>query len=108
MLGGDSVSTSFGGLKALDAVSLEIRAGQIAGLIGPNGAGKTTLFNVVTGLQKPDAGRVILADRDITKLRSKRRALLGLGRTFQRLEVFSSLSVRDNVLVALENRRAYG
>jgi branched-chain amino acid transport system ATP-binding protein len=96
------VSVSFGGLKALTGVSLDVEAGQVTGLIGPNGAGKTTLFNAVCGLGVPDRGRISLDGRDITALKPYQRARLGLGRTFQRLEVFGSLSVYDNVLVAAD------
>jgi branched-chain amino acid transport system ATP-binding protein len=108
MLRVEDVSVSFGGLKALDNVALEAPASQITGLIGPNGAGKTTLFNVITGLQRPNKGRVMLGDLDVTRYRPKRRARLGLGRTFQRLEIFGSMSARDNILVALENRHLHG
>ena len=101
-----SVSVSFGGLKALVEVSLDVDAGTVTGLIGPNGAGKTTLFNAVCGLQVPERGRVTLDDRDITTLKPYQRARLGLGRTFQRLEVFGSLSVYDNVLVAADQDRS--
>jgi branched-chain amino acid transport system ATP-binding protein len=95
---------SFGGVKAIANVGFEVEAGMVTGLIGPNGAGKTTMFNVVTGLQKPNQGRVYLDGVDVTRTGPKRRARLGMARTFQRLEVFGSLSVRDNVLVALESR----
>src|SRR5690348_7891295 len=108
MLRVEELTVSFGGLRALDSVDLEVEAGTVTGLIGPNGAGKTTMFNVITGLQRPERGRVILDGRDITGEGSKQRARLGLGRTFQRLELFGSLSARDNVLVALESRGLTG
>jgi branched-chain amino acid transport system ATP-binding protein len=102
MLRVEDISVRFGGLMALDGVGFDAGAGVVTGLIGPNGAGKTTLFNVVTGLQRPNRGRVFLGDLDVTGLGPKRRARQGIGRTFQRLETFGSLSARDNVLVALE------
>lgn len=108
MLRVEEVTVSFGGLRALDSVDIEVGRGMVTGLIGPNGAGKTTMFNVVTGLQRPERGRVILDGRDITGDGPKQRARLGLGRTFQRLELFGSLSARDNVLVALESRGMTG
>ena len=92
----------FGGVHAVQGVDLTADGGSVTGLIGPNGAGKTTTFNVITGLQPPTAGRVHLDDRDVTGLKAHRRARLGLARTFQRLEVFGSLSAYDNVLVAAE------
>ncbi len=102
------VTVRFGGNTAVDGVSFDVDAGTITGLIGPNGAGKTTLFNTVTGLQKPTAGRVLLDGHDISRLSPAKRARRGMARTFQRLELFLSLSVRDNVRVAGDIARAGG
>jgi len=102
VLAAEEVDVSFGGLQALTRASVDARAGVITGLIGPNGAGKTTLFNVVTGLQAPTQGRVLLAGDDITQIGVHKRARRGLARTFQKLEAFNSLSARENVLVAAE------
>ena len=98
----DHVSVHFGGVAALSDVSLRAEAGAVTGLIGPNGAGKTTLFNVITGLQRPNRGSVSLGGTDVTRKGTHRRARLGLARTFQRLELFSTLSAVDNVRVGLE------
>jgi branched-chain amino acid transport system ATP-binding protein len=96
------VTVSFGGRKALDGVAFAAEPGRVTGLIGPNGAGKSTLFDVVSGLRTPTSGRVLLDGRDVTRLGPGRRSRRGLARTFQRLELFDRLSVRDNLLVAAE------
>jgi branched-chain amino acid transport system ATP-binding protein len=98
----DHVSVTFGGKHALTNVALTAQPGHVTGLIGPNGAGKSTLFDVISGLRRPNTGRVHLDGRDITRLGPARRSKHGLARTFQQLELFGRLSVRDNLRVAAE------
>jgi branched-chain amino acid transport system ATP-binding protein len=101
----EQITVRFGGVVALGGVDLSAGPGTVTGLIGPNGAGKTTLWNVITGLQRADAGLVRLDGQDVSALRAHERARLGISRTFQRLELFGSLSVRDNLMVAAEAAR---
>jgi branched-chain amino acid transport system ATP-binding protein len=98
----ERLTHDFGGLRALDEVSLAVSGGERRVILGPNGAGKTTLFNLVTGLLAPVAGRVHLFERDITSLPPFRRARLGLGRTFQITTLFPRLTVLESVLLAVQ------
>ena len=98
------VSVLFGGVLALDEVQLEVDEGLVTGLIGPNGAGKTTCFNVICGLQPPTRGKVTLAGVDVTDKKPYERARMGIGRTYQRLEIFGSMSVYENVRLGAEVR----
>src|SRR5260370_11807127 len=98
----ERVSKAFGGLRAVDAVELAVRPGERRALIGPNGAGKTTLFNLVAGALPVTPGRIELFGRDVTRMPSHRRAALGLTRTFQVSNLFASLSVLENCLLAVQ------
>jgi branched-chain amino acid transport system ATP-binding protein len=96
------VSRHFGGVTALDGVSLSVAKGEIVGIIGPNGAGKTTLFDVVSGFTTADSGKVVLGGRDVTHLSAEGRAKAGLGRSFQDARLFPALTVEETIAVALE------
>src|ERR1043165_4757291 len=93
------LSKAFGGLKAVDHASLDVRAGEIVGLIGPNGAGKTTLFAAIAGFHKPDGGRIVFEGRDITGFEPHKVCAAGMVRTFQITQPFARISVRENIMV---------
>jgi branched-chain amino acid transport system ATP-binding protein len=99
-----NVTRRFGGIVAIDDVSLDVDPGQIVGLIGPNGAGKTTLFNVITRLYKPDSGELELDGRSLLHTPPHRVVRRGIARTFQNVELFRTMSVLDNVLVGAHSR----
>jgi branched-chain amino acid transport system ATP-binding protein len=96
----ERVDKTFGGLRAVRSVSLTLERGRIFGLIGPNGAGKTTIFNVVTGVYRPDGGRILFEDAPISGLKPAQIAARGIARTFQNIRLFRAMSVEENVMVA--------
>jgi len=102
------ITVNFGGINALTDVTLDVGAGEAVGLVGPNGAGKTTLFNSLLGLVRPTCGRVVFDGVDLAGLPVYRRARLGIGRTFQRVELFAEMTVREHLLVAERARRGDG
>ena len=99
------VSKSFGALKVTDDVSFEVAEGEALGIIGPNGAGKSTLFNLITGNLPPDAGRIELLGRDVTRASAMARCRMGVGRSFQIPQPFEKLTVFENLLVAATHGR---
>jgi branched-chain amino acid transport system ATP-binding protein len=109
LLAVEDVTRRFGGIVALDDVSLAVEEGSVAGLIGPNGAGKTTLFNVVTRLYRPDGGRVVFDGRELLRVRAHKVVRLGISRTFQNVVLFPTMTVLENVLVGAHSRlRPFG
>ena len=108
MLEARGITKAFGGLTALDGVSLTVEPGAIVAVIGPNGAGKTTLFNCLTGMATPDAGTVVFEGRPMTGLAAHAVVERGIARTFQNVRLFASLSARDNVLVGAHCRQTSG
>jgi len=107
MLEVKNLSISFGGLRAVDGFNLKIEKGMLYGLIGPNGAGKTTVFNLLTGVYKPNEGKVVLDGKDITGKSIIDINKAGIARTFQNIRLFKELSVLDNVKVGLHNHNPY-
>jgi branched-chain amino acid transport system ATP-binding protein len=108
MLTVESLRVQYGGVVAVDDVSFEIAAGQLVGLIGPNGAGKTTLVDALTGSVRPARGRVVFDGVDVTGRAAYRLARAGIARTFQSVELFGDLNVRENLLVAAETPSVFG
>ena len=108
LLEASGVSVAFAGIRALDDVSVSVGAGERVGLIGPNGAGKTTLFNCLLGILRPDAGQVTLDGVDVGGWPAHRRARAGMGRTFQRVELFADTTVREHLLIAERIRNGTG
>lgn len=108
LLEAEGVTKRFAGITALSRASLRVDEGEIVGLIGPNGAGKTTLFDCIYGYLRPDEGRVRFCGEDLIGRRIHQRARLGIGRTFQRIELFTGTSVRDHLLVAERARQGTG
>jgi branched-chain amino acid transport system ATP-binding protein len=104
----ENLTKTFGGLTAVDAVTIEVAERQIFSIIGPNGAGKTTLFNLLTGVHRPDGGRIVFEGRDITGLPPERVAAHGIGRTFQNTRLFGAMTVFENVLTGLHRHVRYG
>jgi ABC-type branched-subunit amino acid transport system ATPase component len=105
LLDARNLTVDFGGVRALDAVSIDVALGETVGLIGPNGAGKTTLLDAMTGFVRTSSGSVLFDGRDATRRRPHEHAAAGLVRTWQGVDLFDDLSVYDNVLVAAEQRR---
>lgn len=102
------VCKSFGGIQAVSQITFDVQPGECVGLVGPNGAGKTTLFNCVCGQLRPESGEIVFDGTDLNGLPTYKRARLGIGRTYQRVEVFTDMSVRDHLLVAERARRGEG
>jgi branched-chain amino acid transport system ATP-binding protein len=102
------VSKSFGGVRAVDNVSFAIKAGESLGLVGPNGAGKTTVFNCVCGQLRPDEGQIVFEGKSLAGIPTFKRARLGLGRTYQKVEMFTDMTVMDHMMVAERSRQGDG
>jgi len=107
-MGVEGLNLSFGGVNVLTSVSMDIHDGEIFGIIGPNGAGKSSLLNCISGFYHPQRGRILFEDKDITRLDCVLRSKLGISRTFQNIELYSGLSVMDNLLSARHNQMTYG
>ncbi len=107
MLEVNNLGISFGGLRAVNEFSMTVEKGELYGLIGPNGAGKTTVFNLLTGVYRPDTGKVVLDGKDITGMRTAAVSRAGIARTFQNIRLFGKMPVLDNVKAGLHNHYGY-
>jgi branched-chain amino acid transport system ATP-binding protein len=103
----EEITKEYNGIRALDRVSLKVEKGSIKGLIGPNGAGKSTLFHLISGVEKPDSGKIRFKERDITAMASHEISALGMGRTFQTLQIWGNMTVVENIMAGM-NRRLKG
>jgi branched-chain amino acid transport system ATP-binding protein len=107
LLSVEEITKEYDGIKALDRVSLKVEERSIKGLIGPNGAGKSTLFHLISGVEKPDSGKILFKERDLTYMESHERSALGIGRTFQTVQVWGNMTVVENIMAGM-NRRLKG
>ena len=103
----ESVTKEYDGIKALDRVSLKVEKGSVTGLIGPNGAGKSSLFHLISGIEKPDSGKIYFKEREITSMQSHEISILGIGRTFQTLQIWGNMTVVENIMAGM-NRKLKG
>ncbi len=103
----ERITKGYDGIRALDGVSLSLEKGSIKGLIGPNGAGKSTLFHLISGVEKPDSGKIYFKEREITSMKSHEISALGIGRTFQTLQIWGNMTVVENIMAGM-NRRLKG
>ena len=103
-LGVEEIVKHYDGVMALNRISLQVRRGTVKGLMGPNGAGKSTLFHLISGMERPDSGRICFMEREITGLQTHEISRLGVGRTFQTLQVWGNMTVVENVLTGMHTR----
>jgi branched-chain amino acid transport system ATP-binding protein len=104
----ETMTKEYDGVKALDRVSLKVEKGSIKGLIGPNGAGKSTLFHLISGVEKPDSGNIYFKEKNITPMESHERSALGIGRTFQTLQIWGNMTVVENIMAGMNRRLKSG
>ena len=100
----ETMTKEYDGVRALDRVSLRVEKGNIKGLIGPNGAGKSTLFHLISGVEKPDSGKILFKEKNITSLEPHERAAVGIGRTFQTVQIWGNMTVVENIMAGMDRR----